>query len=135
MELIIDANVLLSALISPTGKTCELLFTDVLQLFAPEWLLEEFKEHKHEVLQKTKLSEQELDLFLAIIMTRLHILPLKEFEKCIPEAKTLTPDPDDTEYFALALLRKASIWTNDKKFKEQQRITIYTTTELLSQLY
>ena len=50
MDIVIDANVFLSALISPGGKTCEMLFNDRLKLFAPEWLLEEFEEHKQEIL-------------------------------------------------------------------------------------
>ncbi len=131
MELIVDANAFLSALISPAGKACELFFNDSLILFAPEWLLEEFEEHKAEILKKSRLSETELDLFLSVLTSRIEFIPKLEFEHFLDEAELLTPDPDDREYFALALQLNASIWTNDKKFKDQHKITIYNTTELL----
>ena len=48
MELVTDANVIISALISSKGKTCELLFSDKLKLQTPEYLLEELNKHKTE---------------------------------------------------------------------------------------
>ena len=132
MDLVIDANVFLSTLISPSGKTSNLLFNERLKLFAPEWLLEEFEEHKTEILEKTKLAEEEFELFLSIISARVEFIPKIEFENYLKEAETLTPDKDDREYFALALKLKANIWTNDKKFKEQNKILVYNTTELLT---
>ncbi len=41
MELIIDANIVMSALIATEGKTFDLVYTDRITLFAPEFLLEE----------------------------------------------------------------------------------------------
>ena len=52
MELVIDANVIISAMISRLGKTRELIFSDKIILFAPEYLAEEFEEHKLEILKK-----------------------------------------------------------------------------------
>ena len=37
MELIIDANILMSALISSQGRTFDLMFDERLKLFAPEF--------------------------------------------------------------------------------------------------
>ncbi len=52
MDLIIDANILMSALISNYGKNFDLIFNERLSLFAPEFLFEEIKKHKGEIIEK-----------------------------------------------------------------------------------
>lgn len=131
MELVIDANILISALISNQGATYDLMFKDDLRLFAPEYLLEEFEEHKKEIREKSGLSKEELHLFLSLVSNRINFIPYLEFESFVENAEKITPDLDDTEYFALALKLNCSIWSNDKKLKNQKGIKIYSTTELL----
>ena len=131
MELIIDANILMSALISTEGKTYDLIYADRIRLFAPEYLLEEFERHKNEILTKSGLTESDFELFLRLISSRIEFISKSEFKSFIPQAKELTPDIDDTEYFALALKFKCAIWSNDKRLANQDKIRVYSTTELL----
>ena len=131
MELIIDANILMSALISTEGKTYDLMFNDRIKLFSPEFLLEEVKKHKEEILPKAKLSEYEFELFLSIISSRIEFIPYTKFEDFISQAEKITPDPNDVEYVALALKLKCDIWTNDKEFKKQDKVKVYSTSELI----
>ena len=131
MELIIDANVLMSALIATKGKTYDLIFNDSIKLFSPEYLLDEFEKHKEEILSKSGLSESDFGLFLSLISSQIELIQYSEFEMFIPKAKELTPDPDDTEYFALALKLKCAIWSNDKKLKQQDEVKVYSTNEVM----
>lgn len=134
MDLVIDANILMSALISARGKNLDLIFNDGLKLYAPEFLLEEVRKHKQEIIEKSKLSAKELDLFLSIISTRIEFMPFDEFQKFMKEAKETSPDVNDSEYFALAFKKKCGIWTNDKKLKNQKLVKIISTKELLDLL-
>ena len=52
MELVVDANILFSALINE-GTTRELMLNDELVLFAPEYIIDEFLEHIIELERKT----------------------------------------------------------------------------------
>lgn len=131
MDLVIDANIIFSALIAGHGKTHELLFNNTIQLFTPEYVNEEIKKHKHEIIQKTNLSAEELDLALSIIFSRITIIPSQEIGKNQIIAKKISPDPDDSEYFALAIKLKCPIWSNDKKLKHQDKISIINTAELI----
>ena len=64
-------------------------------------------------------------------MRFLHIVPAQEFKSVIPEAeKMLSGHLKDIPYFALALFLRCGIWSNEKRFKEQSRIQIFSTTEL-----
>jgi len=126
MELIIDANILMSALVLTNGFTYDLIFREDLKLFAPEYLLEEFEEHKDEIVEKSGLTEEELDLFLSLISARINFIEKQEFEGFIKKAEEVTPDLDDTEYIALALKQNCPIWSNDKKLKGQENVKIYS---------
>ncbi|HIJ03011.1 TPA: hypothetical protein HA369_01700 [Candidatus Woesearchaeota archaeon] len=54
MKLVIDANIIISALIATEGKTIELIYNDSIKLFAPEYLFEETKKHEGEIAIKAR---------------------------------------------------------------------------------
>ena len=131
MKLIVDANVLFAALIKE-GSTAELLISDKLQLFAPEFLFTEFAKYKQLILRKTHRNEEEFNHFLEILKEQISIVPKKEIAPFMDEANKISPDPKDTIYLALAIALKSNIWSNDKKLKQDQtKITIYSTDELI----
>ncbi len=134
MELVIDANILMSALIAAEGKTYDIIFNNRIKLFSVDKLSEELEKHKAEILAKSGLSEYDFDVFLSLISAEIEFVPYSELEKFIPEAEKITPDPNDTEYFALALKLKCAIWTNDKKLKEQDTVKVYSTEDLVKEL-
>ena len=65
-----------------------------------------------------------------ILKRKITIIPLEELVPYVEEAEKLTPDHDDMAYFALALKLNCSIWSNDKKLKEQNKIKVYKTHDL-----
>lgn len=133
MLLVADANVFASALVR-RGFTLELFFSDKLQIIVPEFIFAEIEEHKAEILSKSGVSEKEFELFINLLITRVEIIPSKEFLGFMEKAKGISPDPDDVQYFALALKYKCAIWSNDSKFKEQSQIEIFSTDELVKGL-
>ena len=70
MDLVIDANILFAVCIAE-GKTEELLFSEDLHLFAPEFLFEEFEKYRELILQKTKRPKKEFDKFLEILKSKI----------------------------------------------------------------
>ena len=131
MNFVVDANVIFSVLISSEGKTTELFFSTSMRLYAPEFLFEEIEKYKGEILRKSGLTEVDFNLALAIIKSRIRIIPSSEFSSHVADAERTCPDPNDREYFALALSLDCPIWSNDKKLAEQELVTIVSTTELL----
>ncbi len=131
MKLIVDANVLFSALIKK-GLTAELLISDKLQLFAPEFLFTEFAKYEELILRKTHRNEEEFNNFLEILKEQIYIVPKKDIIPFMDEADKISPDPKDTIYLALAIALKSNIWSNDKKLKQgQTKINVFSTEELL----
>lgn len=130
MKLILDANPLFAALIK-NSFTVNVIVNENVELFTPEFLFDEFLEHKEEILAKTKRTEQELNDLVGSLKDIIHIVPQKEFESFLEEAKQLTSDEDDIQYLALALKLKIPVWSNDKKLKQQDKVKIYSTEDIL----
>ncbi len=130
MDVVVDANVIFAILIKD-GFSYHLLFSERFHLFTPEYVFTEFEKHKEEILRKTERTSADLFKFIEILKRRISIVPLEELTDYIKEAETLTPDPDDMSYFALALKLNCAIWSNDKKLKEQDKIKVYPTHELV----
>ena len=131
MKLIVDANILFAALIKE-GSTAELLISDKLQIFAPEFLFAEFAKYKDLILRKTHRNEEEFNNFLDLLKEQISIVPKKEITPFMDEADKISPDPKDTIYITCAIALKSNIWSNDKKLKQNQtKITVFSTEELL----
>ena len=130
MQVIVDANPLISIIIKP-GKAIDLLFTEELELFAPTLLIEEIQRNKEEIIKKSGLSEEEVNKFLKIILKRIKLILEEDFINYREKAEDICPHKKDIIYFALALYLKCSIWSNEKKLKEQNYIKIYSTNEIM----
>ena len=77
MELVIDANILISALINTEGKTYDLIFNDIIKLFAPEYLLEEITKYKEEILLKSGLNYSDFEIFLSSVSSKIKLSSLE----------------------------------------------------------
>ncbi len=131
MRLVVDANILFAALIKE-GSTAELLISDKLQLFAPEFLFSEFTKYEELILKKTHRSNEEFNEFLELLKEQITIVLKKEITPFIDKAEKISPDPKDTVYLALAFALKSNVWSNDKKLKEgQNKIIVLSTEELI----
>lgn len=131
MDLIIDANALFSVLIKKS-RSEEILFRSEVHLFAPEFLFEEFRKYETTIIGKTSRNVGDFYNLLDILKKRITVIPNEETQDCMEEARALSPDQNDADYFALALKMRAAIWSNDKVLKEKQNaIEVYSTYELM----
>ncbi|MFH1409475.1 MAG: PIN domain-containing protein [Nanoarchaeota archaeon] len=128
MRLVIDANIFIAALIAQ-GRTLDYIYDSDLQLFAPQFLLDEIHCHKEKIRQKTGLDPFEFMNVASDIISRIHFT--SQHEAFLSEATRISPDPDDAEYLAVALMLQCPIWSNDKRLKEQKEVKVLSTHELL----
>jgi predicted nucleic acid-binding protein len=133
MQLVVDANVLFSAAIRD-GGTAELLVRDDLDLHAPEFLFEEFRDYEATLLEKTHRDADDFQLFVSVLENRITTVPGTEFEGAIGRAKAVSPDPKDVAYFAVALHLDGRLWSDDGELGEQDAVPVVTTTELYREL-
>ena len=130
MQLIVYANPIVSILISP-GKPIGVLFLEELELFAPGLLFIEIENNKELIIQKSKLTEEEINRFIEILKQKITVIPEEDFTNYLDLAERICPDKKDITYFALALHLKCTLWSNEKKLKEQKFVQVYATHDLI----
>lgn len=137
MKLVVDANILIAALIKDAA-TRELLLDDSLELVAPEHLLAEARHllNNPRIRKRLKLNDDDLDELVSAILARISFIPEGIFVSSIKQALPLVAHPEDAPYAALALAFNVPIWSNDSALKEMSsaRIKVITTTELIRPL-
>ncbi len=131
MDLVVDANVVIAALISQKGHTADLFCSDSLCLSAPEFLIDEIRKHTLEIVEKPQMARKDFEMLLTLVTSRIILLPTNEFDDFQQKAESICPDPDDVEYFAVALKVNCPLWSNDQKLKLQDTVKVISTTELI----
>jgi len=130
MKLVVDSNIIFSAIISPGGKTAELIFVKGLELFSAKTLEQELFEHKGELMKKACLPEIYFDLLRELLFSKISFLEEKELDIFIPKAKEICPDVGDVAFFAVCLAKDIPLWSNDKELKKQSVVKVINTEEL-----
>jgi predicted nucleic acid-binding protein len=139
MKIIIDTNIIFSALASSNGTIAELIIAPFpnFKFYTSEYLFEELENHKTKLQKASKLSAKEIDhakteLFKYIRVVSLEIIPQEIWEEA--EQLTFDTDPDDISFVALALYLDADLWTGDKVLYNGLRNKGFTRILLTSEL-
>lgn len=135
MRLVIDANVLVAALLKD-ATTRDILLKENIELFAPECLSLEVKsllEHSR-IRKRIKLKDKDLYDLTSAILSRITFFPEKSFIDFIKHSISLVTHIEDAPYIALSLALKIPLWSNDSELKEQSLVKVYTTSELIKLL-
>lgn len=130
MRLIIDANELFS-FFNKKSKARELSLLPKIKLYSPMFVIEEINKYKKDISKKFNLTELQFKIIEKLFYNVINIVGIEEFSEFIKEAETISPDPKDVEYFALALKLNCPIWSEDKKLKNQDKVEVLSTSEIL----
>lgn len=115
-EFVVDANVLISILIS--GKSSYKLILTYLDLFTPDFALEEIEKYKSVIFEKSKLNSDELRQFTFHVFNQIAVVPSFVIsDEAILKATELAHDIDikDASYLALSIQLDLVLLTRDKK--------------------
>ncbi|MBN2052511.1 PIN domain-containing protein [Candidatus Woesearchaeota archaeon] len=135
MRIVVDANVLCAALLAK-GKTAELLFSDQIEPIAPELLFTELERNREELLEKTKLSENDFNILIALFRKRIRIIPAIEFaDKLIEANQLLKNHKKDTEFVALALKLHCPLWSKEKRLKKINGILVLDANDITGRFF
>lgn len=130
MKIIIDVNVILSALIKDSMKRKILIYSG-LDFYFPKSSLDKINKYRDYVLKKSKLSLKEYNLLLTTLLGYVNLLDDDEILKKWNEARKIFGhiDPEDMIFIAAALSIGAAIWSDDNDFDRQDEIRVFKTKE------
>ena len=104
---------------------------EILESVTPSFCIDELNEHKGLICEKSKLSDSEFEEVLDDLQIFVKVYSLSEYKDFLLDAKTLSPDPDDIDLFALALKLDCPLWAQEKAFKKQSRVKVVSTSDLI----
>ena len=134
MKFVVDTNILFT-FFWKNSFTKGLLVDQDLEFFAPEFALEEINKYSDEIIEKTGISLEKFKELRRDLAIFVEFIPLDEYKQFLPEALSLIPMyHNDTDFLALALKLKLSIWSNDPHLKRQSKVKVYSTSELLKEV-
>jgi len=132
VKLVVDANVVISALIADS-KTRELVVMLEPELLTPEVIHGEIGNHEALIVEKSGMDADRVQQFIDLLFRYIETVPASEFYPYIEEAEEAIgdADPDDVLYVACALAREAGVWSDDSDFDEQDLVPVFTTGEVV----
>jgi predicted nucleic acid-binding protein len=135
MNIIIDSNILFSALIKDSTTRKIILEHEGFFLF-PSFIFEEMQKHKHELLDKSGMTNQDFNLLLNLLLKKVIIIPNEKLQLYKQQADELVKDidPDDSVFVACALAYKGALWTDEKRLKKVKNIRVLDTKDITKSL-
>ena len=134
MKLVLDTNVIISALVKK-GIIREFILKNILfEFITPAYTLGEINKHKSEICNKGDITEQEFYQLLDLLFRYIMIINPSIYSANISEAAGIIGniDKEDIPFIAVALTFNCPVWTDDKHFKMQDRVKILTTKDILN---
>ena len=143
MIVITDSNIIFSALINPAGNEANIFKAKgQIQFIAPDFLLEEIREHWLQIENFSSLNKFELLEEYKLLKSKIKVVSIEDIPPIkLVEAYQIVKDIDeeDTYFVALYLFQKHKIWTGDKQLINGLLAKGYnicvTTKELKKMLY
>lgn len=135
--LVVDSNVVLSSIIS-RGHSFLVFFlnysSNKLNFVAPQYVIEELKNHANELIEKSKLPSFIVQEDFEFILEKIKLIPESVYENRIEEAREILKGHEkDAPYLALALKFNCKIFSGDKTLKSIILDNVITPKELLEQ--
>ncbi|WP_146417157.1 PIN domain-containing protein [Haloarcula hispanica] len=133
MKLVIDANVVISALIADS-KTRELIVTLEPDLLTPAFVYEEIENYEELIVKKSGMEQDRVTQFIDLLFQYIDVVPADDFYQAIERAKEAIgdTDPDDVLYLACAIANDAAIWSDDSDFDDQDLAETYSTIDVIN---
>ncbi|MEQ9424978.1 MAG: putative toxin-antitoxin system toxin component, PIN family [Cyclobacteriaceae bacterium] len=139
MRVVVDTNIVFSAILNSNGLIGELLFNseDQFEFYSSEFIVDELSKYKTKLRLLTKMSGEGIEISTHQVLKNIILISSEAISEAHwQNAYELTGDvdEDDTPFVATAIGIEASIWTGDKKLIKGLRNkgfqNIYSTAEL-----
>ena len=133
MQLVVDANVLISALLRDNAVRDALRLTSD-TVSTPRYAFEEIDAHREEISRRSDLSANELDQLLDemkhdLINTIENERARQNMNEADREMKDI--DPDDSVFVSTAIEIGGTVVSNDQHFEEQELVPHMWTSEFV----
>ncbi|NOZ76346.1 MAG: hypothetical protein GXO65_01415 [Euryarchaeota archaeon] len=131
MRLAVDTNVLFSFFRKDSGTRRVILEVERFELVTLRSRMDELKKHKTRICRKANIGEEDFQRSMEEMCIFIDVVDDREVASFGKEAEGLSPHEEDVPLFALALAKECGIWSNEVAFKNQSRLKVYSTSDLM----
>jgi predicted nucleic acid-binding protein len=119
-RIVVDTNILFSTLRTGNPQKLDVFFDASNEIFSPKFIIVEIFEHKERIIEKSKMSRQEIYELLDNLLQKIQfvnndLISFENYLKAYHLCKEV--DEDDTPFVALSLELDAKLWTKDETLK------------------
>ncbi len=132
MILVIDANCFIAGFLR-NAISRQIILSDEVALFSPSWLVDELNKNELELMDKFP-DKSSFAKTKEVLLSSIKLVSASEYSPFLKEASELVKDSKDIPYFALALYLNCALWSNERVFKNQSRVKILSTSDLINEL-
>ena len=138
--LIVDASILFSFFMkhSTRRKMVEELSEFGCKLISPKFVFKELSDKRERIKKFGELNELAFAFLFSLLDRKIESFSDEVYNKFLPDANKISPHGKDVTkddpYFALALALNCAVWSDEKAFKKQSKVKVFTTSELLKEL-
>lgn len=140
MKIIVDTNIIFSALLNTNSAIGELLINSksTFEFYSCSYMRYEIQKHWEKLKKISKLSDQQLadsqfHLFSKLKFVNEDLIPEAIWKKALQLTQDI--DIDDTDFVALTLYLKGNLWTGDKELynglKNKKFKKVFNTSDLI----
>ncbi len=131
MKIVVDTNILFS-FFWEKSLTRRLILNSVIELISPEIALNELERYSREIIKKTDLTNKEFRERIKELKTIVKFINKKDYISFLNNAKKISPDKEDIDFLALCMKHSSFLWSNDAVLKNQNKIKVLSTKEVIS---
>jgi len=135
-KLVVDAAILFSFFKKDATrrKVSEELLNNECKLISPYFALEELRNEKNRIMKFANITAGDFEFTLSTLENEIELVTSGEYKEFLVEAAKISPHEKDAQYFALALSLDCPLWSDEKAFKQQTKVKIFSTEELLREI-
>jgi len=118
MRIVVDTNIVFSALLKKDSRELKIIQMDDIDVFIPKFLIIELFKNKEKIINVSKLSENEILESLYLILNYCRIFDEEDIPDTLKRQASeyvKDVDPKDVVFVASALTLDAALWSGDKK--------------------
>ncbi len=134
MKLIMDTNILFSYF-KEDSFTKKLINNTFFKLISPDYALIELEKYSKLIMKKNKISKNKFNVLLKSLKQIIEFIPQKKYLQFLSTAEQISPDIKDKDFLALSLKENSILWSNDSLLKNQNKVKILSTEEIIKFLF
>ncbi|MCK5290903.1 MAG: hypothetical protein KAR39_02675 [Thermoplasmata archaeon] len=136
MRLVIDSNRIMAGVLKGSSSR-ELILCGRFEFYSPDQLVIEIKKYEDYLTEKGRLEHGQFDTILNTLLDNIILVPYEEYKDEFEESIEIMKDIDvkDAPFLAVGMaLGLDGIWSEDRHFRGQGRLSVYDTGDMMSML-